>query len=92
MTKTVIVAVATKAQTFAEGTVDTLFTFSIKDTAGAVVSTVDTASLSASFPEVVPGTYSAEVTKNGVTVAQAFTIAPDVTTLQVPDTLTVTFS
>lgn len=92
MTKTVLVIVSTKPQTFPVGTVETKFTFTIKFANGDVASTVDTDSTGATFPLVEPGDYTAEVTKNGVTATQAFTVVKDAETFAVPDTLTITFS
>lgn len=92
-TKTVVVEVATKPQEFPVGTVDGLFKFELVDINGFVLSFVDTASTGASFPLVQDGaTYTARVSKNGVSIEKAFTIDASSATLQVPDVITITIN
>ena len=90
-TKTVLVIVNTKPQIFALGTVEELFKYELKEN-GVVISQVSSASPGATFPLVPAGTYSMVVTKNGVVASQSFTVVATDTTINVPDTLTLTFS
>jgi hypothetical protein len=92
-TKTVVIEVTTKPQEFPVGTVDGLFKFELVDVNGFVLSSVDTASPGASFPLVPDGaTYTARVSKNGLTIEKSFTIDATSATLQVPDVITITIS
>lgn len=91
--KTVVVEVATRPQEFPVGTVDGLFLFELVDANGFVQSFVETDAPGASFPDVVDGaTYTARVTKNGVTISQEFTLEASSATLQVPDVITITIN
>lgn len=92
-TRTVIVEVATRPQEFPVGTVDGQFRFELLSSTGDVMSFVDTDAPGASFPLVPDGaSYTARVSKNGVTITQDFTIEATSATLQVPDVITITIN
>lgn len=92
-TKTVVVEVSTRPQEFPVGTVDGQFKFELLNSAGFVISFVDTDAPGASFPLVPDGaTYTARVTKNGVVITQEFTLEATSATLQVPDVITITIN
>jgi hypothetical protein len=92
-TKNVLVVVATKPQVFALGTVEGLFKYELKnvDAGDFVVSQAETSQTNVIFPLVPVGSYKMTVTKNGVSVTQAFVIEATEVTINVPDTLTITF-
>lgn len=92
-TKTVLVALATKAQVFPLGTVEGQFHFQIaRQSDGFVLSSVDTTSIAVSFPSVPEGDYVASASKNGVTASANFSVVATDVTFQVPDVVTVTLS
>jgi len=88
---TINVAVITKIQSFPAGTVDTQFMFVLLDSAGNQVAVQNLDTGAASFANVSPGTYTVNVTKNGVTSSSSPIpiIAPPVN-LTVPDAVNVT--
>lgn len=91
MTKNVVFVVATKAQVFPAGTVDTPFTYAVAKVDGTAVSSQDVADVTLTVV-LDAGDYVVTVTKNGVSASVPFTVASDDVTLQVPDTVTVSFA
>jgi hypothetical protein len=92
-TKIVTIEMTTKAQTFPLGTQEDLFHFQIaRASDNFVLSFLDTAVPAVSFPGVPTGDYVASVTKNGVTVSKAFSIAKTEETFNVPDTITISIA
>lgn len=92
MTKAVTIVVATKAQVFPAGTVDTPFTYTVSKPDGSLAASQDSADVTVTFAAVDAGDWLATVSKNGVSASIPFTVAADDVTLQVPDTVTVTFA
>jgi hypothetical protein len=91
MAKSVFLSLATKVQEFPVGTAEGLFRFSVENEAGSELSFVETAATGATFPGIPDGNFVAKVSKNGVSVSQAFSVVPDFVSFSVPDVLTVTF-
>ncbi len=92
-TKTVVVEIATKLQDFPLGTPEGLFRFELLYEDGSVASFVETAATGASFPLVQEGmTYTARVTKNGVTASTTFELPATIATFSVPDVVTIRIS
>jgi hypothetical protein len=88
----VVVEFTTRAQVFPLGTVDTPYRIELLQNSNVLSFVETTGGQGASFPEVPEGPgYVARVTKNGVTVEQAFDIPVTDAVLQVPDVITVTF-
>jgi hypothetical protein len=92
MTMNVTLVVATVAQEFPAGTVDTPFTFTITDPSGTVKESTSTSATTFTFSNIADGSYIAVVAKNGVSVNQTFTVVTPNVSLQVPASITVTFA
>lgn len=93
MTKNASVQVVTVDQVFPAGTVDTLYTYSLAKADGTVVSSNDSAEVSATFTGVDVGDYVITVTKNGVSASASFSVVADPdATLQVPSSITVSLA
>lgn len=91
MTVVTKVVVTTVAQDFASGTTDTTYVYNILDASGNVVATQELTVTEADFSGLADGTYTANVTKNSVVATSApFTVANDVS-LQVPQSVAVSF-
>lgn len=92
MSQNVVGVVALKAQDFPVGTVDTRFVFTIEDSAGVVIVSQSVDVPTATFSAVIDGSYIMKVEKNGVVVSQTFNVVTPVVALQVPETVTVSFT
>lgn len=95
MTQNVIVTVVTVAQSFPAGTVDTPYAYVITDTNGVTQESLSDPGTTVTFANMVDGSYVVNVTKNGVTATAGFTVVtppPADVSLQVPATVSVTFS
>lgn len=89
----VVINVTTKDQVFPAGTVASKFLFEVLQ-GGVVQASVESEVASATINDAPPGDYVARVTLNGVSAEQPFTVEtpPADVTLQVPDTIVVTFA
>ena len=92
MSQNVIVTVSTVGKDFPAGTADVAFTYTLNDKTGAVVATIGDVGTTVTFPNVVDGDYSVSAEKFGVTATQSFTVSTGNVSLQVPQTVAVTFS
>lgn len=88
-TKTVIVTVVTKNQSFPVGTVEEPFRYILKNLIDNSVTDFSTPNSSVSFPSIPEGDHTVTVSKNGFTATANFTIAATEVILSVPDTLNV---
>lgn len=92
-TKTVLVTITTKPQSFPLGTVEGKFKFELlRASDNFQLSFVDTDATGASFPGVPAGDYIAKVSKNGVVVSLPFNVAKTDETFQIPDVLSISIS
>lgn len=89
---TVKVLVQTVAKDFPNGTTDTTYVFNILDSTGATVASQEVVVTEVDFDGLADGTYTAQVTKNGVTATSDPFVVSTTVSLQVPQTVTVSFS